>query len=226
MSTGLFVLIGIFVMAAGFALWNARLRRGVEQRLRALGFEPCAADAPMLERAWRAFEGDPERAPEREIRVGRCLRRAAGWGLLHHFQVSERVLGPELGEPSAPSLLPAYLLDLREPDAVARAPVTLYLLPPGNRLARALIEKTIGLAAPGRKLELAGHPATESILAAYGPAPGKLDDVMPAGVQQRLARAAAHGFLCVHLGGGKAGFAVLPNHRDVDAQLAYLAEWC
>jgi len=62
-------------------------------------------------------------------------------------------------------------------------------------------------------------------VAAYGESSGKLDERMPAAVQEKLARAAAHGFFIVHLGGGKAGFAVLPNHRDVDRELAYLAEW-
>jgi hypothetical protein len=182
MSIGALAFVGIFALAAVCAAWNVLHRRGVEQRLRALGFEPCEADAPVLECTWRTLAQADD--ADHEIRVSRCLRRAAGWGLLHHFQVSERALGPEGGEPRAPALSPAYLLDLREPESVARAPVTLYLLPPGNRLARALIEKTIGLAAPGQKLELARHPGTESLLAAYGPTPGKLDDVMPAAAQQ------------------------------------------
>lgn len=226
MSTGALAFIGIFALAAFCALWNLRHRRGVERRLLALGFERCDADAPALERAWQALARAHGAHAEHEICVGRCLRRAAGWGLLHRFDVTERTPGPERGEPSVGAHFPAYLLDLREPDGVARAPVTLYLLSSGNRLARALIEKTIELAPPGQKLELTRHPGSESILSAYGSKSGKLDDVMPAAVQQRLARAAAQGFLSVHLAAGKAGFAVNPGHRDIDAQLAYLTEWC
>jgi hypothetical protein len=56
-------------------------------------------------------------------------------------------------------------------------------------------------------------------------AAGALDDLMPAAVQEKLARATAHGFFIVHVGNGKAAFAALSNHRDVDLQIAYLAEW-
>lgn len=48
---------------------------------------------------------------------------------------------------------------------------------------------------------------------------------MPAAVQERFARAAAHGFFIIHLDNGKAAFAALANHRDVDVQLAYRADW-
>ncbi len=226
MSTGALAFIGIFALAAVCALWNLLHRRGIERRLLALGFERRDADAPALERAWQALARAHGACADHEIHVSGCLRRAAGWGLLHRFDVVERALGSGRGEPRVGAHFPAYLLDLREPDGVARAPVTLYLLPSGNRLARALIEKTIALAPPGQKLELTRHPGAESILSAYGSAAGKLDDVMPAAVQQRLARAAAHGFLSVHLAGGKAGFGVLPSHGDVAAELAYLSEWC
>jgi hypothetical protein len=220
MSTGALVFVGVFVLAALAAASRVVHRRGLERRLQAAGFEACPADAPALARAWRGFGGSGE------VGVSRCLRRAAGWGLLHRFEVSE---GPEQGphdEPVPGAHFPAYLLDVRDFDAVARGPVTLYLLPGGSSLARALIEKTIALAPPGAALELARHPGTEAILCAYGDRPGKLDERMPAAAQQRLARAAAAGFMRVQLADGKAGFAVLPGHRDVDAELAYLAEWC
>ena len=48
---------------------------------------------------------------------------------------------------------------------------------------------------------------------------------MPTAVQEKLARAPAHGFFTIHLGNGKAAFAALSNHLDVDLQVAYLAEW-
>lgn len=226
MDTGVLALVAIFALAAACALWNALHRRGIERRLLALGFEPCPADAPQIERAWQALARVHGAHVDHEIAISRCLRRAAGWGLIHRFEVSEKALGHETDEPRVGARFPAYLLDLRDPGSIARGPVTLYLLPAGNRLARALIEKTIELDPPGRKLELGRHPGAASILAAYGSTEGKLDDLVPAAAQERLARAAAHGFLSVHLADGKAGFEVLSSHRDVDAELAYLAEWC
>jgi len=223
MSTGALAFVGIFALAAVCALWNWKHRREIERRLAALGFEPCDADEPAVRQGWLAVQGGDR---GHEIQVGACLRRAAGWGLLHRFRVTERATGPDHGEPRADAHFDAYLLDLREPDSVAHAAVTLYLLPPGNALARALVRKTIELCPPGQRLELTPHPGAEAILAAYGASGGKLDDVMPAAIQQRFARASAHGFLSVHLAAGKAGFAVLPSHRDVAAELAYLAEWC
>lgn len=223
MSWGALAFIGIFALAAGCALWNWRVRRGAERRLIALGFEPCPADAPALERSWR----DVTRAsPEHEISVSGCLRRAAGWGMLHRFGVADRAPGSDPDSARVGAHYPAYLVDLREPASIARAAVTLYLLPPGNPLARRLIEKTLALSARGTKLELSGRPGSEAILSAYADSGAKLDDVMPEDVQQRIARAAAHGFLFVHVARGKAGFAASPGHRDVDAQLAYLSEWC
>lgn len=220
MSTGLLVVIGVFALAVLSAGSRVLHRRGLERRLRAAGFEPCDSDAPTLAHAWRSFGGAGE------VHVGRCLRRAAGFGLLHRFEVNEGPKERPHDEPAPGARFPAYLLDVRGFDALARGPVTLHLLPPGNALARALIERTIALSPPGVPLELARHPGTESILCAHGDGPGKLDDRMAAAVQQRLARAAAAGFMRVQLAAGKAGFAVLPGHRDVDAELAYLAEWC
>jgi len=75
------------------------------------------------------------------------------------------------------------------------------------------------------KLDAGAHSWCASIVAAYGDAPGTLDSLVPPGSQQKLARAADHGFFIIHLRNGKAAFATLSNHRDVDSQLAYLAEW-
>ena len=44
-------------------------------------------------------------------------------------------------------------------------------------------------------------------------------------VQLRKHLESEHGFFIAHLGGGKAAFVALPNHRDVDAQMSYLNEW-
>jgi hypothetical protein len=224
MDRGVLALIGVFALAAVCALWNWRHRRSIERRLAALGFEPCDAEAPALEAAWRALGACNE---EHELRLVHCRRRAAGWGMLHHFTVRERPIDDSPGRETANpgSSYPAYLLDVRDPTSLSRGAVTLHVLAPGSQLMRRLIASVIDLAAPGSRLEVGPHPWSAAILAAYGEIPGKLDERMPAAVQEKLARACENGFFVVHLRGGKLGFAVLPNHLDVDRQLAYLAEW-
>jgi hypothetical protein len=114
---------------------------------------------------------------------------------------------------------------VRDPDSLFRGAVTVYALPPGSRLLRKLLGGLIGLQTQRPRLQVGVHPWSASIVAAHGEPPGKLDDRISPAAQEKIARAAEHGFFAVHLANGKAGFAVLPNHRDVDRQLAYLAEW-
>jgi hypothetical protein len=120
---------------------------------------------------------------------------------------------------------PAYLLDVRDPGSLFRGAVTLHVLPPGSNLLRRLLGGLIGLQTQRPRLEVGLHPWSASIVAAHGEPPGKLDERVSPAAQEKVARAAEHGFFAVHLANGKAGFAVLPNHRDVDRELAYLAEW-
>jgi hypothetical protein len=87
MDQGVLALVGIFALAAVLALWNFSHRRSIERRLGAQGFEPCDAEAPSLERAWRALAGSDA---SQELRLVHCRRRAAGSGMLHHFTVRER----------------------------------------------------------------------------------------------------------------------------------------
>jgi hypothetical protein len=118
-----------------------------------------------------------------------------------------------------------YLLDLREPASVHRAPVALWLMKPGARVLRALIRRVIELDPPGAPLEVGPRPWAEAILGAYGATPGKLDEAVPAAAQEKIARVAEHGFFQVRLAGGKAAFGVLPGRRDVEREWACLAEW-
>jgi hypothetical protein len=224
MDPGLLALLGIFGLAAACAAWSWQIRRAADRRLAAAGFEPCEADAPALEAAWRALARCDA---DQELRVHGCRRRAAGWGMLYRFTLRERPAHARTADdtPSPGASYPAYVLDVRDPDALCRGQVTLHVLPPGSKLLRKLLAGIIDLATPQPRLEVGAHPWSASIVAAFGDAAGKLDERMPAAVQEKLARAPAHGFFIVHLGGGKAAFAVLPNHRDVDRELAYLAEW-
>jgi hypothetical protein len=224
MEPGVLALVGIFTLAAVCALWNFSHRRSVERRLAAQGFEPCDAEAPSLEGAWRALTGCDA---SQELRLVHCRRRAAGRGMLHHFTVHERPTQErgtdETANPGAS--YPAYLFDVRDPDSLSRGAVTLHVLPPGSRVLRKVLAGVIDLGDSRPSLEVGTHPWSASIVAAHGNTAGKLDDLVPAAVQEKLARAAAHGFFIIHLGNGKAAFVALPNHRDVDLQIAYLAEW-
>lgn len=220
MNPGVLALVGIFALAAIFALWNFSHRRSIEQRLAAQGFETCDAEAPVLERVWRALA---ERDTSQELSLVHCRRR----GTLYHFTVRERpVEGRTSDETANPGTsYPAYLFDVRDPDSLSRGAVTLYVLPPGSKVLRKLLAGVIDLAELRPSLEIGTHPWSASIVAAHGDTAGALDDVVPAAVQEKLARAAAHGFFITHLGNGKAAFAALENHRDVDVQIAYLSEW-
>jgi hypothetical protein len=220
MNPGVLALVGIFALAAVCALWKFSHGRSIERRLAAQGFETCDAEALSLERAWRALAG---REASQELRLVHCRRR----GTLYHFTVRERPseggTSDETANPGAS--YPAYLFDVRDPDSLSRGAVTLYVLPPGSKVVRKLLAGVIDIAESRPRLEVGSHPWSASIVAAHGNATGTLDDLVPAAVQEKLARAAAHGFFITHLGHGKAAFAALANHRDVDLQIAYLAEW-
>jgi hypothetical protein len=224
MDPGVLALIGVFALAAACALWNHLRGRSIERRLLTQGFEPCATEAPALLRAWRDLALVPP-GPDDELAVGRCLRRAAGFGMLYHAQVSEGRRGPDHGDPRVGARFAVYLLDLRDAERQVHRPVTLFVLPPGPAVLQGLLRRTIELHPPGHPLELGPHPFLRTVLAAYGESSGKLDDHLPLASQEKLARAAEHGFFEIRLSGGKAGFAVLPGHKDVDAELRYLAEW-
>jgi len=225
-STGWIVLIGMFVAAAFFAFWNARLRRSAQQRLATLGFAPCPGEEAALASAWRdlcAAVGS-----ERTVRIEGCLRKPAGWGMVHAFDVHDETHdgSSQSGRAHVGASWPAYLLDLREPAALHSAPVALYFAKSESRIWREILRNLTGLSETGAQLERGGHPWSAQIFAAFGRTPGKLDEIVPPAVQQELARAAEHGFLSVHLANGKAAFSVLPARRDVDREWTFLSRWC
>jgi hypothetical protein len=224
-TTGALVLGGIFAMAAIFALWNGWLRKNVTQRLVALGFAPCSGEERSLAVAWRALAAAC--GTQTDVRITSPVRRAAGWGLIHHFDVHEatqRDADPDRGrvDPS----WPAYLLDLRDAPSIHTAPVVLYVAKSDSPLFREGVRRLIGLSEQGAELEREAHPWAPHVIAAYGAAPGKLDAVVPPAVQEKLALAADHGFFSVLLARGKAAFCVLPGARNVDREWAYLSQWC
>lgn len=225
-STGFLVLFGMFACAGSFALWNARLRSQARRRLALLGFAPCPGEEAALAAACRELAAAT--GAERELSVSGCTRRAAGWGMLHHFDVQDLTHSRDRGDDRThvPASWSVYLLDLREPAAFHSAPVALYLLNGSSDLLRRLLRSLIAHDAPGVELELTPHPARSGILAAFGREAGKLDASVPPAVQEKLALAAGYGFFGVRLAHGKAAFSVLPGRRDVDREWAYLSQWC
>jgi hypothetical protein len=224
-ATGFLVLFGVFASAGVFAIWNARLRSSARRRLAALGFEPCPGEEPALAAAWRELAA--ARGAPRDVHISGCTRRAAGWGMIHHFEVTDAT--PDDGardRAHVPASWNAYLLDLRDPAAIHGAPLALYLLSGGSGWLRQLLRSLIALDAPGVELELGPHPWCSAIVAAFGAAPGKLDGLLPPAAQEKLARAAEHGFFCVKLANGKAAFELLGGRRDVEREWAYLSQWC
>jgi hypothetical protein len=222
MDTGVFALAGIFGLAAVFAVWNVAFRQSIARQLESRGFEKCDDEAPALERAWRTATGAG--APE-ELKIVGCRRRPAGRGWLYHFTVRERSGRGSHDSDSPGASYPAYLFDLRDPSWVGRSAVSLHVLPPGSKFMRRLLAGAVGLSDARPRLELGDHPWRETIVAAHGDVVGRLDDAMPEAMQDRLARAAAHGFFTIHVGGGKVALAANPAHRDVDAQTTYLNSW-
>jgi hypothetical protein len=221
---GVLALIGVFGLAAVCGLWAFLHGRSIERRLTAKGFEPYDGEVSSLEDAWRALSGSDS---SQEVRIVRCRRRAAGRSTLYHFTVNLRpVESRGIDETANPGAsYPAYMFDVRNPDSVSRGGVTLYVLPPGSTVLRKLLAGVIGLGESRPRLEIGTHPWSASIVAAHGDTAGTLDELVPAGIQQKLARAADHGFFILYMRSGKAAFATLSNHRDVDSQLTYLAEW-
>jgi hypothetical protein len=221
---GLLALSGIFALAGICALWGWSYARSIERRLAAQGFDPCDAEAPSLEGDWRALTGLDA---SQELSLVRCRRRAAGRGALYHFTVRERPVDGRSSDDTANpgASYPAYLFNVRTPASVSRGPVTLHVLPPGSTIMRKALAGLIDIGDSRPRLEVGARPWSATIVAAHGSAGGRLDDLVPEAIQEKIARAPAHGFFIVHLANGKAGLAALPSHRDVDRQLAYLEEW-
>jgi hypothetical protein len=222
---GALALIGIFALAAVCALWVFLHGRSIERRLAAKGFEPCDQESSSLEGAWRALTGSDS---SQEVQIIRCRRRGGGRDRIHHFTVRTRPVDSPGGinDAATPGAsYPAYMFDMREPDSASWGGVTLYVLPPGSAVLRKLLAGVIGLGESRPRLDIGSHAWGASIVAAYGDRTGRLDEFVPQSIQQKLARAADHGFFILNVRGGKAAFATLSNHRDVDSQLAYLAQW-
>jgi hypothetical protein len=218
-------LVGILAVAAILAFrYIPRRRSATERRLAAFGFEPCESEAPSLERAWRTITGSDA---ARELHVVGCRSRIAGLSMVHHFTVREETAQQQPGrsEPSRPAAYPAYLFNLRNAALVCRGAVTLQIAPLTAKINGQAAVQTVELDDSRPTLEIGAHSWSASIIAAHGDKGGKLDDLIPEDIQEKIVRAAEHGFSIIHLGNGKAAFAARSSHEDVEDQIGYLAEW-
>src|SRR5262245_39859209 len=121
MDPGAIVFAGIFVLAA-FLLWRSVARgRASAARLREAGFAPCDDEAPALARVLAEVTSGPPPAPRRSYQMGRCHKRAAGWGMLYHCAVVDRTnVGQRQDDDAIGGRFDLFLLDLPDPEQVAR----------------------------------------------------------------------------------------------------------
>lgn len=226
MNPGIVALGAVFSFAALLMAWQLARGRGIRRRLLESGFVACDDEAPrILEELHRMAPGFPP-APRREYEIGRCLKRAAGRGVLYRCALVDRTNVDRPRDNAMGARFDLYLLDLPDPERVARGPVSVFLAPSGPAPLRALLAGLVKLDPHGFSLELPGDPQHAAIfLAAFSDRAGRLDERLPATTRERLMRAAGVGCLVAHFAAGKLALLLLPDRVDVDRQLAYVSEW-
>jgi hypothetical protein len=215
------VLGAVFALAALLMLWNGSRRRAIRRRLEQHGFVRCEEQTEAIREAFAMVAGG-HGASRRRYQVAHCYKRAGGRGTAYRFTVADLTnADPERG--ALGGRFDAYLLDLPDAVRLAHRPVSVFLAPTGPGLLRSLIQKIVAADAHGVALGL--PPADTSVLAAFGAEAGTLDDALPAATQDRLRRAADHGFFGAHFGPGKVALVALPDRQDVERQWHYVVEW-
>jgi len=228
MDPGILALGAIFA-AAALLLWRSVARgRAVAKRLLEAGFVACDDEAPALLRALGEVAGGHPPAARRVYRLGRCWKRPAGWGMLYRIGVVDETHTGSTTDSERQALggrTDVYLLDLRDPERVARGPVSVFLAPSAPGPLQRLLAGLVQSDPRGVPLELDASPHARAFLAAFSDRPGKLDERLPQETQERLAKAVDQGFFAAHFAAGKLALEVQHDRPDVDRQLAYLAEW-
>jgi hypothetical protein len=229
MDPGILALAGVFGLGLALLGWSMARTRATARKLVEAGFTPCDAEAPALTLALTDVMGGHAPAPRRIHQVGRCFKRPGGWGHVYHLGVVDRTHAADAhtrGDHAATGgRFDLYLIDLADPERVASGPVSVFFAPRAPRPLQLLLEKLVESDPRGVPLEIEKSARTQSFIAAFGAAPGKLDERLPAATQERLARAAALGFLSAHFAAGKLALAAAPDRPDVQQQLAYVGEW-
>jgi hypothetical protein len=226
MDPGMLAFGAIFAVAA-FLLWRS-FARGREKAARLLeaGFAACDDEAPALARMLGEVAGGHPPAPKRSYEIGRCFKRAAGWGMLYHCAVVDRTnIGNRHDDDATGGRFDLFLIDLPDAERVARAPLSVVLAPGSSRMLNGLLGALAKADPHGVPLELPAGPRAGLFVAAFSDAPGKLDERLPEATQERLARAVDAGFFAAHFGAGKLALEGFPDWRGIERQLAYAAEW-
>jgi hypothetical protein len=228
MDPGILALAGVFAAAALLLAWSVARSRAVAKRLLAAGFVRCDDEAPALLRALGDVAGGHPPARRRVYEIGRCWKRPGGWGMLYRIgaaDVTNADAGPDSETQGLGARYDFYLLDLPDPERASHGPVSVYLAPSAPGVLQRLLAALLASDPVGVPLELGGSPHARAFLAAFSDRPGKLGELLSAAAQERLAKAVDQGWFAAHFGAGKLALAVQADRRDVDRQLAYLAEW-
>jgi hypothetical protein len=228
METGVAALTGVFVLAALLLGWRIARGRATARRLIDAGFTPCDEEAKALALQLAEVMGGHPPAPRRTYQVGRCFKRAGGWGLVYHLGVVDTTHADRTRDAEHAAIggrFDVYLIDLPDPERTSQAPVSVFLSPRTARPLQQLLRQLVKSDPHGVPLELAESPCSQAFLAAFSDRPGKLDERLPARTRERLARAAEHGFIAAHFAAGKLALAAVPDRADVQQQLACVGEW-
>ncbi len=225
MDAGVWILGSAFGGAALLVGGCLGRRRAAEARLRALGFEPCPGEAGRLRRAWTELAGGRGDARVRHYHVGRCFVRRDAVATVHRFTATDLAEADRerrgLGGP-----VDVFLVAPPNPAGLPAQPVCVVLAPRGPRFLRAWLERRVQADPYGPALALSSdRNEARAFLAAFGAAPGRLEEALSPALRQRLVRAAAAGFLVAHLGGAGVALATRPERADLARQWRHVAEW-
>jgi hypothetical protein len=85
METGVVAPTGVFALAALLLGWRTARGRATARRLIDAGFTACDEEAKALAVQVAEVMGGHPPAPRRTYRVGRCFKRAGGWGRVYQL---------------------------------------------------------------------------------------------------------------------------------------------
>lgn len=224
MDAGIGILLGIVTLVAGCAIWIRRSNGRARARLLGLGFEPCEAEAPALERVLADTVGGRGGAEQRRFQLGHCLRKPGGWGFAYHVSALDLTYTQAGPRSSIGGHIEAFIVDLPDPERAARGPVSLFLGPASSKILRKALALVLAGDPFGVPLELPSEPDAPWI-AAFGATPGKLSDLLSRDARERLGRGAELGFFAAHLADGKAVFVTPPGGGDPVTRWMWVEGW-
>lgn len=225
-EVGWALLIGIFALAGVLLAAKILARRAGEERLRALGFEPCDAEAPGLLEAYTRLAGGHGAGETSRFQLARCFKRPAGRGFVYRFTAADLSV-PQAHDPDRSAVAPTsdvYLLDLGARASAVLQPCSVFLATIKSRFFKGLLAQMFEARPPGQKLALPAD-SEAPFLAAFGAASGSLDEHLGKPLLELTARAAEAGFFAAHFGAGKVALEAPDGVRAVDEHWNAVADW-